>query len=302
MAWRGLHISQPAKLKLHQGHIHIETQGEGDKIIALPLEDIAWIIFDTQQIHLSAALLAATAEAGIALICTDARHMPAGMLLSFHRHHAQASIAFLQKEMSAPLCKRLWQYLVQSKIINQGKVLSLIGDDYSAALYAMAERVKSGDTDNVEAQAARAYWQHYMQGFRRHADDHINALLNYGYAIVRAAIARACVAHGLIPAFGIHHKSQTNAFNLVDDLIEPFRPFVDWLAYQRATTSPADRLTLEDRQYMAGILLENLIFDKQEVTLFTATEFIAANFVRAIENQSAALLNLPTFLSGPYEN
>lgn len=295
MAWRGLHISRPAKLSLRQHHVHILSDEEDAEPVYLPLEDIAWIILDSPQITLSSALLGMLAENGVALIVPDARHHPVGMLLSFHQHHAQAAIAHTQISISAPLCKRLWQKLVQSKINNQAYVLQKMGDDYATTLHAMAQRVNSGDPENIEAQAARAYWGHYMHGFRRHADDRINALLNYGYAIVRAALARSCAAFGLIPAFGLHHKSQANAFNLVDDLIEPFRPFVDLLARARIQDADADSLTLEDRRFMASILLQTAYLDKEQLTILTASELMAASLVRAMEQQSAALLRVPQF-------
>lgn len=292
MAWRGLHISNPARLTQRSRQIVVEPDS-GDGKMTFPIEDIAWIILDTPQISISGSLLSALAENGVVLIVPDAKHHPAGMLLSFHQHHAQAAIAHSQIAMSQPLKKRLWQKLVCAKIENQAAVLRSVGDDYANALTAMAGRVGSGDPDNVEAQAARAYWQRLFEGFRRHDEDRRNGLLNYGYAVVRAALARACAASGLLPAFGVHHHSRTNAFNLVDDLLEPFRPVVDRMAHLRAGDSDQHEIDVEDRRHMAGILSESISIGQDRMTILAATEAVAASLVRAIDGANASLLKVP---------
>jgi CRISP-associated protein Cas1 len=248
--------------------------------MTFPVEDIAWIILDTPQVSISGSLLSALAESGVAMVVPDAKHHPAGMLMSFHQHYAQAAIAHAQIGMSQPLKKRLWQKLVCAKIENQAAVLRGIGCDHAA-------------TDNMEAQAARAYWQRLFQGFRRHDEDRRNGLLNYGYAVVRAALARSCAGSGLLPAFGIHHRSRTNPFNLVDDLIEPFRPVVDRMARARAISDERDELDVEDRRHMAGILNENISIGEERLTILAATEAVATSLVRAIEAGNATLLSTP---------
>jgi CRISPR-associated protein Cas1 len=297
MAWRGLHISNPARLTHRSRQIVVEPENDGPdghgEPLTFPVEDIAWIILDTPQVSVSGSLLSALVENGVAMVVPDAKHHPAGMLMSFHQHHAQAAIAHSQIGMSQPLKKRLWQKLVCAKIENQAAVLRGIGSDHATALSAMAGRVASGDPDNLEAQAARAYWQRLFEGFRRHEEDRRNGLLNYGYAVVRAALARACAASGLLPAFGIHHRSRTNPFNLVDDLIEPFRPVVDRMARSRAANEERDELDVEDRRHMAGILSENISIGDERMTMLTATEAVTASLVRAIDGGNAALLNTP---------
>lgn len=297
MAWRGLHISNPARLTHRSRQIVVDPENDGPdghkETLTFPVEDIAWIILDTPQVSVSGSLLSALAENGVAMIVPDAKHHPAGMLLSFHQHHAQAAIAHSQIAMSQPLKKRLWQKLVRAKIENQAAVLRGIGSDHATALSAMAGRVGSGDPENLEAQAARAYWQRLFEGFRRHDEDRRNGLLNYGYAVVRAALARACAASGLLPAFGIHHRSRTNPFNLVDDLIEPFRPVVDRMARARAASEERDELDVEDRRHMAGILSENISIGEERMTMLAATEAVAASLVRAIDGGNSALLNTP---------
>ena len=292
MAWRGLHISNPAWLTYRSRQIVVSPENDGEAL-TFPVEDIAWIILDTPQVSVSGALLSALAENGVAMVVPDAKHHPAGMLISFHQHHAQAAIAHSQIAMTQPLKKRLWQKLVCAKIENQAAVLRGIGSDHATALSTMAGRVGSGDPENLEAQAARAYWQRLFEGFRRHDEDRRNGLLNYGYAVVRAALARACAASGLLPAFGIHHRSRTNPFNLVDDLIEPFRPVVDRMARNRAESVERDELDVDDRRHMAGILNENIAIGEDRITMLAATEAVTASLVRAINGGNAALLNTP---------
>ncbi|MBU6207922.1 MAG: type II CRISPR-associated endonuclease Cas1 [Alphaproteobacteria bacterium] len=293
MAWRGVHISQPARLKYRDRQLVVD-QDEGS--VSLSVEDIAWLILDTPQISLTGSLLSALAGAGVAMIVPDDKHHPAGVLLPFHQHHAQAYIAHAQVGMSLPLKKRLWQSIIVSKINNQAALLDELGRERGQGLRAMAGRVGSGDPDNIEAQAARAYWSTLFTKFTRSDEsDRRNALLNYGYAVVRAAIARACVASGLLPAFGLHHASKANAFNLVDDLIEPFRPFVDRCAHARALDTEGEELTVDDRRHMANILNDTAMIGGERLTMLAATEASAMSLVRAIEHSSAVLLQLPEF-------
>jgi CRISPR-associated protein Cas1 len=292
MAWRGVHITQPSRLSLADGQI-VVTRDDGD--VRLPIEDVAWLVIDTPQVTLSTALISACMDAGMVLITTDRTHTPSGMMLPFHRHHRQAEIAALQIAISAPLKKRLWQTIIQTKIANQAAVLTGCGQNASALL-AMARLVGSGDPDNTEARAARAYWPRLFVDFiREDGSDKRNALLNYGYAVVRSAVARALVATGLLPAFGVNHASITNAFNLADDLVEPFRPFVDRLVLRLtdAGRTRAGETTVEERRSLASLPVEEAQFAGDTVTLLVATERAAESLVRAMEANSAALLLLP---------
>jgi len=297
MAWRGLHLSRPARLALADGQIII-TQEEGETRLAL--EDLAWLIVDTPQATLTTALLSACSAAGVAIIITDSRHMPNGMLLPFHTHYRQAAVAGLQFAAGEGLCARLWQSLVRTKIANQAAVLESHGAD-AAALYAMAKRVKPADPENVEARAARHYWSTLFSDFvRENESDARNAMLNYGYAVMRGAVARALVAAGLLPALGVHHASQLNSFNLADDVIEPFRPLVDLAVWRLADEGKrcCGPLTLADRRSLAGIPLMPALVGSETVTALVATEMAAASLVRAFETKTARVLLLPTLVPG----
>jgi CRISPR-associated protein Cas1 len=292
MAWRGLHVSRATRLSLADNQI-VAKQDEAEMRVSI--EDIGWIVLDSPQVTLSTALISACMDAGVVVVTTDRTHTPSGVMLPFHRHHRQAEIAELQVGVSAPLKKRLWQRIVRTKIENQAANLGACGQD-ATALRAMAHLVGSGDPDNTEARAARAYWPRLFADFVREDDtDKRNALLNYGYAVVRSAVARALVAVGLIPAFGVNHASVTNAFNLADDMVEPFRPFVDYQVW-RLTAKGAikeGQTTVEERRLLASILTETAGFGAETVSLLTATEQAAESLVRAMQTSSAAVLQMP---------
>lgn len=293
MAWRGLHLTQAARLSLADRQICVKQEaGE----VRLALEDIAWIVIDTPQATLSSAMMSACMEAGIALVFTDERHTPSGLALPFHRHHRQGAIAKLQIEAKDGMKKRLWQAIVRRKILNQAASLSVLSCDNAETLREIARHVQPGDPGNVEARAARFYWSRLFADFVRDDDGDLrNKLLNYGYAVVRAGVARALVASGFLPAFGLKHDGAANAFNLADDIVESFRPFVDVLAW-KTVGDRADRkadLTLEDRRAMAGVLLLNGTFGNEKVSLLVAAEMTAASLSRAFEFEKPGLLALP---------
>jgi CRISPR-associated protein Cas1 len=297
MAWRGLHLTQAARLTLEDQQLVVAREaGE----VRVALEDIGWMVIDTPMVSLTGALIAACMEAGIAIVTTDARHMPAGLLLPFHRHHRQAGVAAAQVAASGPLKKRLWQRIVQAKIGNQGAHLALRRGDASP-LPEMAKLVGSGDPENVEARAAREYWKRLFPGFVREDEgDYRNGLLNYGYAVVRAVVARALVAAGLVPCIGLHHESAANAFNLADDVVEPFRPVVDAVAFELSEGGARreGRVSVADRQRLAGLPLRDVMLGKERMTLLAASEAVAASLVRALEAGNATVLRLPRFAGG----
>lgn len=297
MAWRGLHLSRPARLSLGDRQM-VVAQEDGE--VRLPIEDMAYVVLDTPHATLTAALLSACMEEGVAVMVTDAAHRPSGLMLPFHRHHRQAGVAQVQAGISAPLRKRLWQAVVRAKIGNQGAVLDALARPGGEALRAMARQVASGDARNIEARAARDYWGALWRDFRREdGSDRRNALLNYGYAVIRAGVARALVAAGFLPAFGIGHASAANAFNLADDMVEPFRPFVDRLAWQVAVDGAPGRapITLEDRRAMASVLMTEARMGVQNVTLLVATEAMAESLLRAMEQRKPTVLTLPALPS-----
>lgn len=295
MAWKGVHVSRPARLNL-KGQQAVISQDDGE--VTIPLEDIAWFVFDGAQATITSSLISACMEHGIALIFSDERHTPSGICLPFHKHYRQAAVASVQLGISLPLKKRLWQALVMAKIANQAANLKLCGRGGEETLTAMTKLVASGDPDNVEARAAREYWKHLLENFvRDDPSDLRNKMLNYGYSILRSAIARALVASGFLPSVGVFHESATNAFNLADDLFEPFRPFVDRLVFSLSENGvrQAGELTIEDRRALAGVLNFDANIGLETVSLLVASEKAVESLYRAMQHTSVALVQLPAF-------
>lgn len=239
MAWRTVVIANPARLKVEQQQLVIE-QGDGPPI-TFPLEDIAVLLVESQQVTLTAALLARCASADVTLFVCDESHIPAFIGQPLQAHTRMVSVQRLQLSMSQPFLKRCWQLVVRQKILNQGRCLGLLAKPGEEQLKLCASKVASGDSANVEGWAAREFFREAYGGrFTRFADDGQNHALNYGYAVLRGAVARGITLHGLLAAHGMHHRSELNPFNLADDLIEPFRPLVDLYVAQQSASRKLD--------------------------------------------------------------
>ncbi|HMR30894.1 MAG TPA: type II CRISPR-associated endonuclease Cas1 [Geminicoccaceae bacterium] len=294
MAWRGVHVSQRCRLSLDNGCCLVETEAGP---IRLAFEDIAYVVLDTPQVGLTSAVLAALAEAKVLVLVSDARHLPTGALLPLQGHFRQVGTLRRQIAAADGLKRRLWQALVRAKLVNQGAVLDTLGRRSGPALSAMAERVASGDPENLEGQAAREYFSRLFEGFRRRRDGDVrNAMMNYGYAIVRAAIARDLAAQGFHPALGLWHDSVENAFNLADDLIEPLRPVVDLAVVRRLEARDPDdgeELTIDDRRSLAGVLTLDVALGGECLAMMHAIERMCDGLLAALTSKSPERLPLP---------
>jgi CRISPR-associated protein Cas1 len=269
---RGIFIGEPARLSVKQSKLVISRDGEDDA--SLPFEDLAFLVLDTQRTSLSGAVLSACACAGCLLVTCDDRHLPCGALLPSNQYYRQWETARDQIALSLPRKKNLWREIVRHKIRNQAACLRNMGHapEQARKVAALALKVRSGDPDNVEAHAARLYWNAYAEDFTRDAtgEDRINAMLNYGYALIRAGIARELAALGFITCLGLKHGSMENAFNLADDILEPWRPFVDRTAMRRFRAAPGKEFTRCDRQALCGIFHEQVLFAEGEQHLVAA--------------------------------
>lgn len=214
-------------LSAHRGFLMVEK--DGVEVGRVALDDVHAVIVHAHGVTWSGTLVARLAERGAPIVFCGANHSPVAVTLPLEGHHAQGGRIQDQLNASRPLAKQLWRRIVSAKIAMQGSLLAARGIDGARAFPFMAARVTSGDKENLEAQAARRYWPLLMGAeFRRDRDAAgANALLNYGYAVMRATCARAVVAAGLHPSIGIQHSNRGNAFALADDLVEPFRPLVD---------------------------------------------------------------------------
>lgn len=213
-------------LKAERGHMVVTISGA--EVGRVPLDDIAAVIVHAHGVTYSNNLMVALVERGALLVLCAANHTPVGVLSPLAGHHAQTAIMIAQAGAAKPLKKRLWRQIVVAKIRMQAAVLDAFGAS-PEGFQLLARQVRPGDPDNIEAQAARRYWPRmFGDTFKRDRDgEGANAMLNYGYAVMRAICARAIVATGLNPSLGVHHHNRQNAYALADDLIEPFRPLVD---------------------------------------------------------------------------
>lgn len=212
---------------------HHNATGKATEAKTVPIEDIGIIILDDRQITITQGLMEKLLENNCAIITCDSSHLPAGLMLPLYGHSLQSERFRQQIDASLPLKKQLWQQTIQCKISNQASVLEYVTGEIHGNMKAWAGKVKSGDTDNMEARAAAYYWKNIFPDnedfIRDRYEAEPNNLLNYGYAILRAVIARALVASGLLPTLGIHHHNRYNAYCLADDIMEPYRPYIDKL-------------------------------------------------------------------------
>jgi CRISPR-associated protein Cas1 len=214
-------------LSIKYGQLIIKQDGQGTN--SIPCEDIGVLLVDNQATNYTHCVFTELLKCGAAVVLCDSSHLPAGMLLPIEANTIQTERYAKQINAKEPLKKKLWQQIVRAKIRHQAKLIKDETQTYKA-LTALISQVRSGDPSNVEARASKLFWRAYIQGmeFRRDAEGKPpNNLLNYGYMVMRAAVARAICSAGLLPSVGLHHRNKYNAFCLADDLVEPFRGFVE---------------------------------------------------------------------------
>lgn len=261
--------------------------------VSLPIEDLGVVIVDDLRATYTQAVFIELLAAGATVLVAGRDHLPAGMMLPLDAHHVQTERHRAQVEASGPVKKRVWQALVRAKIAQQGAVLAEFTGGHGGLL-PMSRRVRSGDPDNLEAQAAQRYWPRlFGKDFRRDRDlEGINALLNYGYAVVRAATARAIVAAGLIPSLGVFHHNRANPFCLADDLLEPYRPYVDWRVRLLVDQTDGEEVSLEDRDIRAALLSlfnETVLVGGRRMPLLLGLHASAAALCRALSGGERVL-------------
>lgn len=301
MAWRTVLLQSPMKLNLDHGQLKCERD---DGTITLPIEDITVLVVDSPRILLTSTLLNAMQKKGAAVVICDEKHHPGGIFLPFHQHTRISALAPLQAKWTQPFRKRCWQIIIQSKIMNQAECLSMLDRPGREHLIRMVGEVKSGDSGNMEARAAREYWNFYIgphfqrRTHRDKARDFINKALNYGYAVIRAAVARSITAHGLLPCFGLHHDSNLNPFNLADDLVESFRPLVDAEVHRMVEEMPEGEndLIKIHRQRLVGLTTRQVGINKEYHSLTNAADILTESLVRATKDKNPNKLLLPSLV------
>jgi CRISPR-associated protein Cas1 len=297
MGWRILQLTKPCKISVKNKQLFYDPS-EGESV-SLPIEDLSVVILETGFVQLTGSLLSELASAGVVLFACDHAHQPSGVFFPFHEHSRYSEMAHIQIAASGPLKKRLWAEIVRQKVLNQSAVLRIFSRADAEVLVEISKRIQSGDQDNREGYAASIYWKSLFDNFVRRDDSNIlNKALNYGYAIMRGCIARNIAAAGLLPCFGIHHDNHLNQFNLVDDLIEPFRPFVDYVVHT-INFGDAQDLTPELKSKLVSVLLYNCTFNSEEIQLLKAVEMSAESMARAFRYQDVRALKLPEIKSRP---
>lgn len=285
MARRTVLIQSKAHLSIKHGLLSVETEAGSTE---LPLEEIWVVIVESHLTTLTTACLSRLNDAGIGVMICGADHMPNGLLLPLGAHSRHAAIVEDQLAMSKPLMKRLWRRIVQTKICNQAAVLDEL-DLPSATLRRYQKDVLSGDTSNREGAAAAAYFQSIMaQGGRRNSV--YSSALDYGYSVVRAGIGRAAVGGGWLVSRGMHHHSIYNAFNLVDDLIEPYRPLVDLIVLTYDVTDP---LTPKSKALLSRVFEHTMMVEGKRCSCEQCIEMTLSSLRTAVLEKDASRLQLP---------
>jgi CRISPR-associated protein Cas1 len=293
---RVIAVTGPAWLSLQNRAVIV--QREGNILGRIPLEDIAVIVIDGPDVTISHQLLSQSVSHKIAVVIADDKHIPCGLLLPIAGHSTHTAILRSQIAAAKPSLKRTWQTIVKAKVLAQAHLLEDRHLD-SKPIRRLLPFVRSGDPDNIEGQAASKYFDlAFGEDFKRQRNaEGINGLLNYGYAVLRAAVARAVVSAGLHPALGIHHQNQYNAFCLADDAMEPLRPLIDWhvLRYLDQANAAEVAVTPKTKRLLIAALGEKVLLQGQESPLLVGLDRYAANLRRAICDGEELHCPIPRF-------
>ena len=294
MGFRTLEISQASEIHIKNGQLEV-TSKEGTVLI--PVDDLNQITVHGANIRLSTMDLSILVQNKVALMTLDQKYLPTAIVLPFEGHTRQSKLMHAQVHIDSEKKLELWMDIIRRKIRNQAGALSILGLPGYGEIDAYADRITKGTVDQMEALAARDYFGFYHGGLKRRTEDPVNSRLNYGYAVVRSSIARSLTCTGFHPTFGIHHDSQLNAFNLADDLIEPFRPMVDLIAHEDRENDTTDiRLSRAERKAIAHILHNACLMDEMKMNVMTAIERMCESLKRIILEKSGESLKLPDIL------
>ena len=301
MIKRTLYFGNPAYLstKLAQLEIRLpevvnnDTLSETFKenaIKKVSIEDIGVVVLDHKRITITQGAIAALLDNNVAVITCDEQRMPSGLMLPLSGNTTQSERLRHQIDASLPLKKQLWQQTIQYKILNQRAVLKSSRRLKCSNMEVWAKEVKSGDTENLEGRAAAYYWQNLfgeIDGFRRSRDGvPPNNLLNYGYAILRAVVARALVGSGMIPTLGIHHHNRYNAYCLADDIMEPYRPYVDKLVVEMVDSGmDISKLTTDIKSKLLSIPILDVVINGKRNPLMIGVGITTASLYKCYSGE-----------------
>lgn len=305
MIKRTLCFSNPAYLSLKNAQLVIKLPEvekadvaeliKAEAVRTIPIEDIGVVVLDNRQITITQGLVEALLENNCAIITCDSAHLPVGLMLPLCGNTTQSERFRAQIDASLPLKKQLWQQTVQCKIRNQAAVLQNTRNAIVKNMLVWAGDVKSGDSDNLEGRAAAYYWRNLFPdilGFTRDREGvPPNNLLNYGYAILRAVVARALVGSGLLPTLGIHHHNRYNAYCLADDIMEPYRPYVDALVCQLVADGHiTEELTVELKRELLQIPTLDVVINGKRSPLMVAVGQTTASLYRCFSGEQRKIV------------
>ncbi|MGW8122644.1 type II CRISPR-associated endonuclease Cas1 [Roseivirga echinicomitans] len=290
MIKRTLFFSNPCYLSMQLKQLVVDLRADGIKKF-IPLEDVGFIILEHPQITITSGAIQEMATNNIAVIFCDSHYMPNSMLFHLDTHFVQHERFQNQVNASVPLKKQLWQQTTKAKILNQSAVLEMFEKD-GMALKQMAKDVLSGDSTGREAKAAKVYWNRlFGDEFRRERfGDWPNPLLNYGYAILRAATARALSATGLLNTLGIHHRNKYNSFCLADDIMEPYRPWVDKEVFRIYGMDEFPELNKNHKALLLGVLTHDTRIENETSPLMIALQRTAQSLSQCFEGTRKIIL------------
>lgn len=288
MVKRSIYIVNACQLSVSNRQLVVENIDSGERKTE-SIEDLGFVLIENQRARITIPALIALGENNTAVVFCDEKHMPSMIALPLESNWIQSEVYKCQVEASVSLKKKLWKQVVGYKIRNQARLLDSIGLN-GKILRPFYEFVKSGDSDNREGVAAKAYWKAlFGEGFVRDQDGvGVNALLNYGYSVLRAGMARAIVGSGLNPAFGIFHRNQYNAFPLADDLMEPYRPFVDQIVVSLCRDGILD-LTRESKQKLLNVMFQDTRFVGFVRPLQIAMSITSSSLVKCFKGKPEVL-------------
>jgi CRISP-associated protein Cas1 len=275
-------------LSVTRGFMAVEQNRQ--EIGRVALDDIAAVIVHAHGVTWTTNLIVQLAQRGAMMVLCAANHAPVAMMVPIEGHHGQNARFRAQWDAPRPMMKRAWKEIVSAKVRMQGSLLTALGKEEGEGIGRMAERIRSGDPDNIEAQAARRYWPAlFGSDFRRdRSADGANALLNYGYTVMRAMVARSIIAAGLHPTIGLHHANRLNAFALADDLVEPFRPLVDATVRQMIDEG-AGEVDKAAKARLAAIVAADLDLQGSTSPVTICAQRLAQTLAASFENGKLSL-------------
>jgi CRISPR-associated protein Cas1 len=289
MIKRTLYFGNPAYLSTRNQQLVVDMKEK--EPVSIPIEDLGVVILDHPQITISQVCIARLLDNNTALITCNDKHMPTGLMLNLDGHTLQSKKFKAQTEAAVPLKKQLWQQTVRSKILNQAALLEKLGKQ-AAVLKTLAREVKSGDPENAEGLAAQYYWPRLVDEnfIRGRFDGGMNAFLNYGYAILRAVVARSLVGAGLLPTLGIFHRNQYNAYCLADDIMEPYRPYVDEVVIGNPLFWEGEELDLAAKKVLLSLPTLDVKIDGNTSPLMVAVQRSASSLARCFAGETRQIL------------